>query len=288
MTPAAPGRPTGLARGDGGRLNGVRARVVSAVVLIAIALGASWAGGIVFGCVVVLAAAAMAWEWGRMVRGRPLDLEFWLHFSATAAAIVVISYGWPLVAALGLVVVAAAVHYVSAAPRPVLSATGILVIGFAAIALVWLRADPTHGFAAVLFVMVAVWSTDTFAMLTGKAVGGPLLFESVSPRKTWSGAIGGLVAAIIVGAAISALVFDGRWSHGAVVAGVLSVAAQIGDLLESAVKRACKVKNTSELIPGHGGVLDRMDGLIGAALVALAIGLAMAPGVPARGLIFGS
>ena len=144
---------------------------------------------------------------------------------------------------------------------------GFAYTGLAVLALASLRAMPGAGRAAMIFLLAVVWSSDVGAYLAGRLLGGPRLAPSISPGKTWSGAAGGLAAAVLVGAAAAAL----GWGHLGLVmlaAGILGVTAQIGDLLESAVKRHFGVKDSGRLIPGHGGLLDRLDGLMAASLVA--------------------
>ena len=146
-------------------------------------------------------------------------------------------------------------------------AAGFAYAGLAVMALASLRAIPGAGRAVVLFLLAVVWSSDVGAYAAGRFFGGPLLAPSISPGKTWSGAAGGLVSAVLVGAAAAVL----GWGHFGLVtlaAGVLGIASQIGDLLESAVKRHFGVKDSGRLIPGHGGLLDRLDGLMAASLVA--------------------
>lgn len=146
------------------------------------------------------------------------------------------------------------------------------VILLAAFALIWLRADPAAGRANVLFVVVVVWASDIGAYLTGRLIGGARLAPRISPGKTWSGAAGGLLAAVAVG------VIAGRLPGG-VVAAALSVVAQAGDLAESAAKRHAGVKDSGTLIPGHGGLLDRLDGLIAAGPAAALLAFVLGPGV---------
>ncbi len=144
-------------------------------------------------------------------------------------------------------------------------------IVLAALALVWLRADPVAGRANVLMVLVAVWASDIGAYLAGRLIGGARLAPRISPGKTWSGAAGGLLAAAAAGAAI------GR-GHGALAGALLSVLAQAGDLAESAAKRRAGVKDSGALIPGHGGLLDRLDGLLAAAPAAALLAHSAGPG----------
>jgi phosphatidate cytidylyltransferase len=157
---------------------------------------------------------------------------------------------------------------------------GLAYIAVALASLVWLREAPGVGFGTVVFLLAIVWATDVGAYLIGRWVGGVLLAPSISPGKTWSGAVGGLAAAVLVGLGLS-----WRWSHAmhwgavAALAVLLSVASQLGDLLESAAKRRCGVKDSGRLIPGHGGLLDRVDGILCAAPAMAIVGLSVGRGM---------
>lgn len=181
--------------------------------------------------------------------------------------------GWPwalLCILAGLGIFAEWVRIVGR--RPLWIAAG-LVYGLApVISAIVLRADPATGFAALVFVLLIVWASDTFGYFAGRAIGGPKLWPRVSPKKTWAGAIGGLIGAAVIGACFG---FAGyRAAPLAALAAILAVAAQGGDLLESAVKRRFGVKDSSHLIPGHGGLMDRLDALVAALLFAALIGAA--------------
>ncbi len=152
---------------------------------------------------------------------------------------------------------------------------GIAYILVAAAALAWLRAG---GWGSVLFVLLVVWATDIGAYLVGRFVGGPRLAPRISPGKTWSGAAGGLASALAVGLGV-ALLASGALGQALAVAAGLSIAAQVGDLLESGMKRHFGVKDSGRLIPGHGGLLDRLDGLLAAAPVAALLAAALGRGV---------
>ncbi len=145
---------------------------------------------------------------------------------------------------------------------------------------------PEFGFAAFLFLFATVWATDIFAYLVGRLIGGPLLWPGVSPKKTWSGAIGGLAGGVAAGTVVAYASVGMAPALAGVLALVLSIVAQGGDLFESAVKRRFGAKDASSLIPGHGGVMDRLDGFLVAALVAVLIGsLHQGMAAPARGLL---
>ena len=145
--------------------------------------------------------------------------------------------------------------------------TGLCYIGPASVALIWMRADPEFGLGRVLFGVLVVWASDIGAYAAGRLFGGPRLAPVISPGKTWSGAVGGLVSAMAVGLAASLIDSDAP-VHAMLSAGMLGLAAQLGDLLESAFKRYFGVKDSGTLIPGHGGLLDRLDGMLLAAPLA--------------------
>jgi phosphatidate cytidylyltransferase len=149
---------------------------------------------------------------------------------------------------------------------------GGLWLACAAGALVWLRLDPVVGLANLLFILLVVWASDIGAYIVGRAIGGPRLAPAISPGKTWSGAFGGLAAACLAGVAMAVFAhvdgLAGRGWHAGGVAVLLGMVAQGGDLAESWFKRRAGVKDSSQLIPGHGGLLDRLDALLAVAPVA--------------------
>jgi phosphatidate cytidylyltransferase len=151
-------------------------------------------------------------------------------------------------------------------------AAGLLYAAITLLAPLTLRADASFGFLAILFLFAIVWMTDIMGYAVGRAVGGRKLWPAISPNKTWSGAIGGVAGALVAGLGVAA---GGTIALVpiAILAMILSMVAQGGDLLESAIKRKFGAKDTSDLIPGHGGVMDRLDGFIAAALVAVVVGL---------------
>ncbi len=163
-------------------------------------------------------------------------------------------------------------------PVPTLLGGWLYMIAGAA-SLFWLRSDTAVGLIDVLFLLVVVWSSDIGAYIAGRLIGGPKLAPAISPGKTWSGAIGGLACAMAIGLLVTRFAAPGPVLHALVVAAGLSIASQLGDLLESACKRHFGVKDSSGLIPGHGGVFDRLDGVLAAAPVAVLLALALGPGV---------
>lgn len=259
-------------RGGGrreGRWADLRLRVASAAVLAPAALLCIWSGGWPWTALVVVAAAALGYEWSDVSRAGRLGAA--VPVAAVAAALLA-GMGRPGLALLLLGGCAA----VALGTVGRWAAWGVLYIGVPVVALCWLRTGAA-GRADVLFLVLAVWASDIGAYAVGRIVGGTKLAPSVSPGKTRSGAVGGLAVAAVVGllAAAAAGVPALLWA--AVAAAALSVAAQAGDLYESWVKRRFGVKDSGGLIPGHGGALDRLDGLLAAAPVALLLALIAHP-----------
>jgi phosphatidate cytidylyltransferase len=245
-------------------------RILSAVVLVVPTLAATYWGGPYFAAVLFAFAVVMAWEWDRLCGGGTFRLSggvLMLVVAAVASASAIGSYATALVAVLVGYLLALALGYVQGRPNPIWTALGAVYIGLPVVALVWLRGEDDAGRAMVLWLLAVVWATEIGAYGCGRLVGGPRLAPRISPKKTWAGAIGGVLAAALVSAAAaSAAAVD---AVGIVLFGVsLSIAAQAGDLLESAVKRRFGVKDMSNVIPGHGGVFDRVDGLLVAGPVA--------------------
>lgn len=249
-------------------LSGMRLRVLSAIVLAIPALLAVYIGFPVFDGVFGLAALVMVWEWDRLCSPAPRDGVTWL-FGASVMLPVIFAVADRPALALGALLGGFAIHYAAARgwrrPRPLLSASGTLYIGVPLVALLWLRHDAVYGMVSIFWLLAVVWATDTGALFSGRAIGGPKLAPSISPNKTWSGFAGGMLAAVSI-SLIAALWLGGGNVIGVVALGaLLSVVSQLGDLLESAVKRYLKVKDSGNIIPGHGGIFDRVDGLLLAA-----------------------
>jgi phosphatidate cytidylyltransferase len=151
-------------------------------------------------------------------------------------------------------------------------AAGFFYAAAAQIASVLVRLDQTYGFVALMLVLLVVWVTDIGGYFAGRGIGGPKLWPRVSPKKTWAGAVGGFAASLVIAAGFAALGL-GKTGPLLLLGAVLSIASQLGDLFESAVKRRFGVKDSSHIIPGHGGLLDRLDGFVAAIVVAAIFGL---------------
>lgn len=261
-------------------------RVLSGMVLAPLALLAAYVGGWPFAIFWGVAALAVLWEWMTLVVGP--SYRFML-ISCAAAIVVAGCLAWlgrPVTAVLmvGLGALAGAIF----APREqrVWVIAGVGYAGGMLLAPVFLRADAGHGLAAIFFLFAIVWTTDILGYFAGRALGGPKLWPAVSPKKTWSGAVAGTVGAVAV--AVLVVTQFGSFNKIAVITAalLLSVVAQAGDLFESWVKRQFAAKDSSQLIPGHGGAMDRLDGFWAAAVAGCVIGLVRGGfDEPARGLL---
>ncbi|MCC7251859.1 phosphatidate cytidylyltransferase [Hyphomicrobium sp.] len=261
-------------------------RIVSAIGLAIIAFAAAWAGVLPFACVVLAVALIMSWEWSSMVRGGGIDVSLVVHALAVAAAVSLAAFGFAALGVAALLIGTIIVLALEFGSRPILSAAGVLYAGLPAVALLWLRGSEPLGFQAVLFIVLVVAATDTAAFAAGRLIGGPRLAPAVSPNKTWSGLVGGLSAASAT-AALFAYATSAPVAALAIIGLVMGLIAQAGDLAESAMKRAFNIKDVSQLLPGHGGFMDRMDGLAPVAVaVALAV-LFLDPQAPAEALLAG-
>lgn len=266
----------------------LKPRVLSGLLLAVLALGLTYAGPVSFAVLVIAIGLAMSWEWGRVVRGPEFDAAFAVHAGTVAAAVLLAALGY---AALGLLLVlmgAILVLLLRFSERGRLSALGVPYVGIPAVSLLWIRSDPAYGFLAVLFILLVVCATDTFAYIGGRAIGGPRLWPRISPNKTWAGFLCGIAAGTLIGASFAFFLEDAAISGLLATSLVLALMSQLGDLAESALKRGFGVKDASALIPGHGGFLDRMDGVVFAAAAAALIALNGNLQEPARALLFGS
>jgi phosphatidate cytidylyltransferase len=269
-----------------GARNELALRVVSAAVLVPLVLAVTHVGGWLFVALWAVAASGILWEWHNLVF--PDRKPFFLIAGGVAIAAAAVFAGMGRFGAAALVVltgVAAAVA-TSAAGHRRWAAGGVIYAAAAIAGPTLLRHDSALGFTAIIFLFAVVWSTDIFGYFVGRAVGGPKLWPTVSPGKTWSGAVAGTVGAVAIGGTAAYIAGIANVVPVLAVALVLSVISQAGDLFESALKRQFSTKDTGALIPGHGGLMDRLDGFLVAALAAALIGLARrGPDVPAHGLL---
>lgn len=286
--------PPDSARANGPRASNLTLRVASAVVLAPVTLAITYVGGWIFYALCAIAAGGILWEWVSLASHRADPRVLAPGWFALLGAMVLIGLGLPAggigAAAIGAIV---AGSIVAALPRatdepsaPAWATGGVIYAGALLIAPAMLRSDPQWGLTALLFLFANVWATDIFAYFCGRAIGGPLLWRRVSPKKTWAGAVGGLAGGVAASVAVAYASGVGKLGIVGVMACVLSVLAQAGDLFESSVKRRFGAKDASHLIPGHGGLMDRLDGFIVAALAALLIGIIhQGIAAPARGLL---
>lgn len=245
-------------------------RIMSALVLAPVVLLAIWAGGLIFAALVILIAVLGFWEWTQMSGLRSPEWTRYALAGTIAIGLLALYFRQWEIAAIFLVTPGvAAVVIGCAAPPSWWAGMGTFYVALPAAGLIVVRESGAGGLAAVIFIMLVVWATDIAAYFGGRAIGGPKLWPQVSPKKTWSGGLSGLAAALLVGGFMSAWLFGSPRIGDLFTAAVLSVFSQAGDFLESGVKRRFGYKDSGNLIPGHGGVLDRVDGLFGAAAVAL-------------------
>jgi phosphatidate cytidylyltransferase len=250
----------------------LRKRVASGIVMAALAVGAVALGGWPFALFWAAAAVGVFWEWSAMVASGAAAVRT-VGIVALIAGALVAGAGQIDAASLALAAGAAAVAAACPRGRRGWGAAGVAYAGVLLIAPIMLRRDPELGTLAILFLFAAVWSTDILGYFAGRAIGGPRLAPRLSPKKTWSGACGGALGALAGGVALVYIAGNSALAPAAGVAFVLSIASQAGDLFESAVKRRFGVKDASHVIPGHGGLMDRLDGFIAASLVAALVGI---------------
>jgi phosphatidate cytidylyltransferase len=245
-------------------------RVVVAAVLIPLAVAIAYAGSWLWTALVTAAAIGLFVEWLSVV-GLASAVALAIR-GGVALALGGICFAFGRIDAALIVLALGLISVMWTAPdRRGWAGAGFCYAAAAEIASVLLRLDPVRGFAALMFVLVIVWVTDSGGYFAGRGIGGPKLWPSVSPKKTWAGAVGGFAASLAVACGFAA--FDlGRTVPLLVSAAILSVASQLGDLFESAVKRHFGVKDSSHIIPGHGGLMDRLDGFVAAVVLAAVFG----------------
>ena len=244
-------------------------RIFSALILAPIVLGAVFFGDPAYNLLIAVIGSAMAWEWEHMITGKTSAVAVILASTAT-----MISFVGATVPALslGIIAVAALLVYVKSGKKLLLS-FGVFYICIPVMSLIYIGyTNMEYSFEMVLWLMFVVWATDIGGYVFGKSLGGPKLLPKISPKKTWSGLLGGMLFACIVSYFFVLVMnqhFEGHLSMPFFVisSAVLAVISQMGDLFESRIKRYLDIKDSSNLIPGHGGIFDRVDGLLFAAPV---------------------
>jgi phosphatidate cytidylyltransferase len=255
-----PGRPVG-------RWADLRKRVVSAVVLIAIGAAEIWLGGPSFAVLVVLLTAAMVWELATITS--PGRENTPLMLAGIAAVCLAVTLAFPDRFSTAFLLAPAVAFALTDRRDRRLSTMYAVAIMIAGYGLVDLRM--TAGTPVILWLVLIVVASDVLGYFAGRILGGPKFWPAISPKKTWSGTVAGWLGAALVGVGFVLAGF-GPW--GLVALSILiALAGQMGDIWESWIKRRCGVKDASTLIPGHGGVLDRFDALIGAIVTLMLLGL---------------
>lgn len=240
--------------------------------MLPVAIAAIYFGGYLFDLLVVAAAFVMLFEWNAITKSTAADARFGSAYARGAIALLApllfAALGRPDFGLLLLVVVTLPIAVLSAYEEGrgrCWGAFGALYVGLPCVAIIWLRQDDQNGLGVVLWLLCAVWATDIGAYFAGRGIGGPKLAPRISPNKTWAGLIGGMIAAGLVGVVAGILIGHLSALPMALLSAGVAAWSQVGDLTESWVKRRFGVKDSGSIIPGHGGVLDRVDGVLFAA-----------------------
>ncbi|MEZ5912184.1 MAG: phosphatidate cytidylyltransferase [Paracoccaceae bacterium] len=250
---------------DGAKFADLRTRLISGGVMAAVGVAAIWAGGPWFSALAVIAAGLMIWELAAMLSPDGRDEAVGLGVLAGGAVALALWLGTPW--AVAVFAIPAAIGAMRVARDKVVFAIYALAVLSAAYGLARFRVD--YGMLWLLWLVVVVVVTDVAGYFAGRILGGPKFWPRISPKKTWSGTAAGWIGAALVGLAFLSFTTAGRdlpW-----ISALVAFASQMGDIAESAIKRRAGVKDSSNLIPGHGGLLDRFDGLLGAALMMLVV-----------------
>jgi len=260
-------QPQGAARDS----RNLRLRVLAGLILAPLTIGLAYAGGWPWAVLVTLATIGMLVEW-LVIVGLSGRVAIISGGAAVLALTGVSAAGGRFDGSLAEIAIGLIVIGGLASGKRGWAATGLFYAAAAQIAAILLRHDASFGFSALLFVLLVVWATDIGGYFAGRGIGGPKLWVRVSPKKTWAGALGGLLGSLLVAAGFVAAGI-GKLSSLLLLGAILSVVSQLGDLFESAVKRHFGVKDSSNIIPGHGGLLDRLDGFVAAIVLAAVIGV---------------
>lgn len=264
-------RPAPLPIGLRRRFFDITPRLLSALAMIVAALATAIAGGQWFACLWWAAAIAIAWEWQGLIGGTRFKTRFTLAGVAVsvAAPLAGAALLWPAVTVL--IIGSGAVAVVADPGQRLLAGFGVCYAGALVLAVNLLRNSFPFGFESIVWLFAVVWGTDIMAYVGGRLIGGPKLWPRFSPSKTWAGFLIGIVSGSFAGLAVAPA--PGRYGIYLIVGLLAAVIAQGGDLFESALKRRFGAKDSSRLIPGHGGAMDRLDGFLAAAVFAAILGV---------------
>jgi phosphatidate cytidylyltransferase len=255
----------GPQRSPGAR-SSLQLRILSALILAPIAIAAAWFGGPWLAILTAIAGAAMAWEWARLCRAGRLGASGAVLIVAVLAAVAAAGAAFGVAPAIGVSLLGAVIVFGAARLEPegdpLWLALGALWIALPCVLLLWLARIDGAGRVTVLWIFAIVWATDIGAYAIGRWSGGPRLAPRWSPRKTWAGLIGGAGCAALAGWGAARILGNSSVMPLVLMSAGLALVEQFGDLAESVAKRRFGVKDSSGLIPGHGGVLDRLDGLL--------------------------
>lgn len=259
----------------------LKPRIISAIVMAVIAIAAVWAGGLWFIALIAISSGLMIWELTRMIAPVqsntpvqsdqptralvPVQTPVPIQMGVISATSVLLSALLPVVFLAPVLLVPVLIGAVLVKGKRGLFVPYALLILLAGYGFIYLRQD--LGLIWMLWLLLVVVASDVGGYLAGRTLGGPKFWPSISPKKTWSGTIAGWIGAALIGFAFSSL-FD-LWGGLALVSVLVAFAAQMGDIAESAIKRKTGIKDSSNLIPGHGGFMDRFDGMLGASVVVM-------------------
>lgn len=270
---SAPGEPG--AETPAGRRNlwaDLRPRLLSAAVLVAITVTALYVGSYLFAAVVGAVFAGAYREWETMVTRAPLKRTGMVLIVLVAlSALAFPAFG--IIGSACVIVVACGIAIGFGGEGVWWRSLGVVYFGLVILAALLMRGSGVSGILAGIYLGIVVWLTDSAAFFTGRQIGGEKLAPDISPSKTWSGALGGLALGTTCGLVVWLLVTDSPWWIGLLFSVVISILGQLGDLSESAIKRHFRIKDSGDIIPGHGGLMDRLDSLTFGVLFVLIVGI---------------
>jgi phosphatidate cytidylyltransferase len=247
----------------------LKPRVAAAVAMGSLALATAWIGGFVFAVFWWLASIVLLWEWQRLVGGAQLAERVAVGGLLVALSALCALHNSILGVGAALVLGAVAVGWLAGRREGIWAAVGAIYAGALVASAVLLRISPSFGLASILWMFAVVWGTDIAAYFAGRLIGGPRLWPSVSPGKTWAGAIVGALAGAVLGLMLAA--WTNRLAALFWLGLATAIVSELGDLFESALKRRFGVKDSSGLIPGHGGLMDRLDAFVAASVFAAVV-----------------